>query len=147
MVKLEYEENLFHQGDDSHSTYLVIDGLLVVAVIQEDGSELFVGEIKPGALVGEMGVFTGQGRTASLSASTDPGVSLVTIPESAFSRIAADEPHAHAPVAIKSGVPSHDLYSVQTAPTDVPVASHETISWRPWLIPSGYSKGYATSLS
>jgi len=38
-------------------------------------------------------------------------------------RAIADEPRAHAPVAITTGAPSHDLYSVQTAPTDVPVAT------------------------
>ncbi len=38
-------------------------------------------------------------------------------------RAIADEPSARAPVAIAARVPSHDLYPVQTAPTDVPVAS------------------------
>ncbi|MBT4136438.1 MAG: cyclic nucleotide-binding domain-containing protein, partial [Candidatus Latescibacteria bacterium] len=65
-VSLEPGENLFHQGDHSDSTYLVIDGHLKVAINLDDGSEMFVGENKPGQLVGEMGVFTGQNRTASI---------------------------------------------------------------------------------
>jgi len=37
-------------------------------------------------------------------------------------RTIADEPSAHAPVAITAGAPAHNLYPVETAPTDVPVA-------------------------
>jgi NTE family protein/lysophospholipid hydrolase len=98
LVRLEPEENLFLQGDYSDSIYLVIDGLLVVAIVQEDGGEQLVGEIKPGALVGEMGVFTGQNRTASIYAGKDKPAKLVKIPESAFSRIATDDPYALAQV-------------------------------------------------
>ncbi len=38
-------------------------------------------------------------------------------------RAIANEASSRAPVAIKTGAPSHDLYPVVTAPTDVPVAS------------------------
>jgi len=38
-------------------------------------------------------------------------------------RAIANESSSHAPVAITAGAPSHDLYPVQTAPTDVPVAN------------------------
>jgi TldD protein len=38
-------------------------------------------------------------------------------------RAIADESSHHAPVAITAGAPLHDLYPVETAPTDVPVAS------------------------
>ena len=38
-------------------------------------------------------------------------------------RAIADESSQRAPVAITAGAPSHDLYPVETAPTDVPVAS------------------------
>ncbi|MFT5365926.1 MAG: putative acylesterase/phospholipase RssA/CRP-like cAMP-binding protein [Candidatus Latescibacterota bacterium] len=97
-VSLEPGENLFHQGDHSDSTYLVIDGLLKVAINLDDGSELFVGENKPGQLVGEMGVFTGQSRTASIYAHTEGSAGLVKIPESGFNRIASTNPHALAQV-------------------------------------------------
>jgi predicted acylesterase/phospholipase RssA/CRP-like cAMP-binding protein len=97
-VSLEPGENLFRQGDDSDSTYLVIDGLLEVAIVQEDGSEKFVGRNEPGQLVGEMGVFTGQSRTASIYAHTDSSAGLVKIPESGFSRISSTNPQALAQV-------------------------------------------------
>lgn len=97
-VSLEPGENLFYQGDDSDSTYLVIDGLLKVAINLDDGSEMFVGENKPGQLVGEMGVFTGQSRTASIYADEESPAGLVKIPESGFSRIASTNPEALAQV-------------------------------------------------
>jgi len=97
-VSLEPGENLFYQGDQSDSTYLVIYGLLNVAINLDDGSELFVGENKPGQLVGEMGVFTGQSRTASIYADTTASAGLVKIPESGFSRIASTNPAALAQV-------------------------------------------------
>ena len=98
-VSLEPGENLFYQGDQSDSTYLVIDGLLKVAVNVDDGSELFVGETKPGQLVGEMGVFTGQSRTASIYADKNGSAAgLVKIPGAGFHRIAATNPDSLAKV-------------------------------------------------
>ncbi|MDA0350170.1 MAG: cyclic nucleotide-binding and patatin-like phospholipase domain-containing protein [Verrucomicrobia bacterium] len=97
-ASLEPGENLFRQGDQSDSIYLVINGLLKVAIGLEDGSEMFVGENKPGQLVGEMGVFTGQSRTASIYAHTENGAGLVKIPESGFSRIASTNPNVLAQV-------------------------------------------------
>ena len=92
-VSLEPGENLFRQGDISDSIFLVINGLLQVAIFQEDGSESFVGQNKPGQLVGEMGVFTGEHRTASIYAHTDSHAELVKISESAFSHIASVNSH------------------------------------------------------
>ena len=98
-VSLESGENLFRLGDVSDSTYLVIDGLLDVAIPLDDGEEQIVGKIGAGQLVGEMGVFTGQARTASIYAHTEnDGAGLVKIPESGFSRIASDNPYALAQV-------------------------------------------------
>lgn len=98
-ISLEPGENLFSQGDQSDSTYLVIDGLLKVAVNVDDGSELFVGETKPGQLVGEMGVFTGQSRTASIYADNNgTAAGLVKIPEAGFNHIASTNPAALAQV-------------------------------------------------
>ena len=98
-LSLEPGENLFHQGDQSDSTYLVIKGQLKVAINLDDGSEMFVGENKPGQLVGEMGVFTGQSRTASIYADDNGSAAeLVRIPESGFSRIASTNPEALAQV-------------------------------------------------
>ena len=42
-------------------------------------------------------------------------------------RAIANEPSAHTPVAIGSQTPTHDLYPVEVAPTDVPVATK--VAW------------------
>ena len=97
-ISLKPGENLFRQGDDSDSTYLVVDGLLKVAIARMDGSEMFVGENKPGELIGEMGLFTGQSRTASIYADTESSAEVVKIPESGFRRMASANPSVWAHV-------------------------------------------------
>ena len=93
-VRLEAGEALFRYGDESDSMYLAIQGLLEVAIVQEDGSEQFVGEVEPGQWVGEMGVFSGQGRLASTYAHAEHAVELVRLPASGFARISSTNPSA-----------------------------------------------------
>lgn len=97
-LSLEPGANLFRQGEASDSTYVVINGGLDVAIVKQDGTEQFVGEITHGNLVGEMGVFTGQSRTASIYAKKDSPVDLVRVPASSFGRLAAEHPSAVAKV-------------------------------------------------
>ncbi|MED5330012.1 MAG: cyclic nucleotide-binding and patatin-like phospholipase domain-containing protein [Planctomycetota bacterium] len=97
-VRLEAGEALFRFGDESDSMYLAIKGLLEVAIVQEDGSEQFVGEVEPGQWVGEMGVFSGQCRQASTYAHAEHAVELVRLPASGFARIASTNPSALAQV-------------------------------------------------
>ena len=49
LVCLAPGENLFRQGEESDSSYLVIDGTIDVAMEQSDGKEHFVGEVAPGS--------------------------------------------------------------------------------------------------
>ena len=58
---------LFHKGDDSLEMFVLIKGELKVQL--PDGKELT--RIKPVGIVGEMGMFTGDSRSASVLASTD----------------------------------------------------------------------------
>lgn len=97
-VDLAAGENLFRQGDPGDSAYVVIDGRLEVAIVQGDGRERFVGEVDPGQLVGEMGVFTGATRGASVYAHKETATTLAKIPDSAFSNIASTNPDALAQV-------------------------------------------------
>jgi len=57
---------LAEQGDPGHDIYLLLDGVLSVSV---DGTE--VGELGPGAVVGERALLEGGRRTATLRAVTD----------------------------------------------------------------------------
>ncbi len=45
-------ETLFRQGDPGEALYIVITGLLKIAINQRDGSEKVIGEIRPGKTVG-----------------------------------------------------------------------------------------------
>jgi hypothetical protein len=62
---LEAGTNLITQGEQATDVYLILDGMLVVEV---DGRE--VGEIGPGAVVGERAAREGGLRTATLRATT-----------------------------------------------------------------------------
>ncbi len=97
-VPLEPGEILFRQGEISDSLYFLIEGVLQVTIDQEEGGAPHVGEIESGQLVGEMGVFTGQTRIATVSASPESGAELAKVPVSALDRIASSKPHALAQV-------------------------------------------------
>ena len=64
-----YKKNkkIFLEGEESYEIYILIDGELKVTFA--DGKELT--RIKPVGIVGEMGIFTGEPRSASVEASTD----------------------------------------------------------------------------
>jgi hypothetical protein len=57
---------LAEQGDPGHDIYLLLDGVLTVSV---DGAQ--VGELGPGAVMGERALLEGGRRTATLRAVTD----------------------------------------------------------------------------
>ena len=63
---------LIEQGDAGTDVYLVLDGLVTVAVHGE-----VLGELGPGAVVGERAVLEGGRRTATLTASTTVRVAAV----------------------------------------------------------------------
>jgi len=70
--KLEPGENLVEQGSPGDELYLLIDGVLAVDV---DGEE--VGEIGPGAIVGERALLEDGTRKATLTARTKCRVAVV----------------------------------------------------------------------
>jgi predicted acylesterase/phospholipase RssA/CRP-like cAMP-binding protein len=61
-------EALFHQGDPGESFFLLISGRLQAVVRDDMGHEWVVGEVRRGEIVGEMAIFTGEDRTASVYA-------------------------------------------------------------------------------
>jgi NTE family protein len=64
-------EVLFEQGEADQSLYFVVSGRLRARVTDEDGTERTIGEIARGETVGEMAFFTGEPRTATVSAVRD----------------------------------------------------------------------------
>ncbi len=78
---------LFHQGDPGDSLYILLRGRLNVCVADpETGLETVLGEIAPGEAVGEIGLLTGETRSASLWATRDSR--LVRIGQEAFDALA-----------------------------------------------------------
>ncbi len=83
---------LFEQGDPGDSMYLLLHGRLHVGIRNtETGVDDLLGEILPGEAVGEIGLITGEARTATLSATRDS--LLVRIGRDAFDRMAAIDPN------------------------------------------------------
>ncbi len=60
-------ETIFFEGEESLEMYILINGNLKITFL--DGKELSL--IKPVGIVGEMGIFTGEPRSASVAAATD----------------------------------------------------------------------------
>ena len=77
-VELGGGEVLFLQGDPSDALYVLISGRLQATVATPTGQHL-VGEIGRGETVGEMGVFTGQSRRATITAARDSVLARIEI--------------------------------------------------------------------
>ena len=62
---------LCYQGEPSDSFYIIVSGRLEVLIRNASGESRQVGEMSQGEAVGEMGVFTGEPRSATVLASRD----------------------------------------------------------------------------
>jgi CRP-like cAMP-binding protein/predicted acylesterase/phospholipase RssA len=82
---------LFHQGDPGDSFFLVISGRLHAVVQSRSGNERVVGEVRRGETVGEMAMFTGENRSATVYATRNS--ELVKFSKWAFERIIALHPN------------------------------------------------------
>lgn len=86
-VHLPFGQTLFRQGDHETALYLLVSGRLQVCVNDKAGGERKVAEIRRGEIVGEMAMFTGDTRTATVYAMRDSD--LVRISREAFEQIIA----------------------------------------------------------
>ncbi len=68
---------LFHQGEHSDDVYFVLSGRLL-ALAEANGESKILGEIGRGETVGELALFTGEPRSASIVALRDSSVVKVT---------------------------------------------------------------------
>ena len=67
-VRLEPEAQLFQEGDPADAVYVVLSGEIDIGVTAEDGRNVWLARLGPGALVGEMGVLDGGERSADVRA-------------------------------------------------------------------------------
>ena len=81
---------LCYQGEESDSFYIVISGRLQVLIRDASGESRQVGEVSQGESVGEMGVFTGSPRSATIIASRDS--ELVRFPKADFDEFTSRYP-------------------------------------------------------
>ena len=78
---------LFRQGEPGDSFFLLISGRLQAVVFDARGQPRIVGEIRRGETVGEIAMFTGEDRTATVLAMRDS--ELVKFSQTGFERITA----------------------------------------------------------
>jgi NTE family protein/lysophospholipid hydrolase len=83
-------EVLFRQGDPGDSLYVVMSGRLRAVVQGPDGSPRAVGDVTRGESVGEMALFTGEDRSATIHALRD--TELIRFAKPAFEAIVAKYP-------------------------------------------------------
>jgi predicted acylesterase/phospholipase RssA/CRP-like cAMP-binding protein len=82
---------LFHQGDDCDALYLLVRGRLQVLLeIHEGDKPRLLGEVIPGESVGEVGLLTGEARSAGVRAIRDS--LLVKIDRKPFEDLSASNP-------------------------------------------------------
>jgi NTE family protein len=67
-------KTLIRQGDPSDELYIIVSGALGVYIQGDAGSERFVGRIGPGETVGEMGLISGEPRSATVRCLRDAEV-------------------------------------------------------------------------
>lgn len=87
-VHLDGGRTLFHQGDPTDSMYLLVRGRLQVWIAGE--TPIYIGEVSPGESVGEVGLITGEARSADVLATRNSV--LVKIGKSDFEELAAEHP-------------------------------------------------------
>lgn len=80
--KVEKGTRLFFRGDPADNFYLLLSGEVVISLTSSDGRELVINQIQPGDFFGELGLLTGQPRSAD--ATIRQNAELMAIPHDAF---------------------------------------------------------------
>jgi small-conductance mechanosensitive channel/CRP-like cAMP-binding protein len=90
-------ETLTKQGNVAHWLYIIVSGEVGVRVSVEDGGDREVSRLQGPAFVGEMGLLTGDPRTATIVAVTD--VECYRLDKTAFQTILQERPELAGTVA------------------------------------------------
>ncbi len=90
-VELPAGREVFHQGEAGDSLYIVTGGALGVFVVAPDGrTQLRVAGLAPGDLFGEMALFTGEARSATVVA--EQASTVLQLPRDRFLVLVRREP-------------------------------------------------------
>ncbi|HXQ51638.1 MAG TPA: patatin-like phospholipase family protein [Stellaceae bacterium] len=71
-------KTIIHQGDPSDELFIVVSGALGVYIRTDSGPDRFVGRIGPGETVGEMGLISGEPRSATVRCLRDAELLAIT---------------------------------------------------------------------
>jgi len=91
-VRIDHGQVLFNQGDPGESMYIVVSGRLRISTSSADQAQRVVGEVPPGELVGELGLLSGEPRSATAKAIRETHVVKMTLP--VFEQLAERHPGA-----------------------------------------------------
>jgi len=89
LIELKEGEVLFEEGDEGHSMYIVLAGVLGVRMKQSDGTDSVIDKLAPGATVGELALLSGQPRSATVFAVNDAG--LIRLSQSKFEQLTKED--------------------------------------------------------
>jgi CRP/FNR family cyclic AMP-dependent transcriptional regulator len=81
---------LMHQGDLGGSMFIIVNGKVSVNLVDRDAREQTVATLGPGDIVGEMSVFTGDRRTATVAAAAN--VDAIEITKWSLERVFSKAP-------------------------------------------------------
>jgi lysophospholipid hydrolase len=111
-VVLDKDEALFNLGDPSDSIYFLASGQLDVVGQDKKGSQIVYATLEAGSVVGEMGYFTGQHRTATIISKVSS--TLVKVPDSGMRRLIDNYPDAMERVGdvIRHRLEENELYKI-----------------------------------
>ncbi len=82
--------SLFFRGDPAEDFYLLLSGEIALVLANPDGRELIINVMQPGDFFGELGILTGQARSADAVARQ--AAELAVIPRRAFLAALEHEP-------------------------------------------------------
>jgi len=93
---VEAGKTLFRQGDAPDSLYILISGRISIYLEKNERKRIRVLTMRSGSIMGEMGLYTSSGRTAT--AETDTRSHLAILSVRAFHRMQRDDPEVAAEV-------------------------------------------------
>jgi predicted acylesterase/phospholipase RssA/CRP-like cAMP-binding protein len=78
LVHIQVGDTLYQQGEPGDCLHIVLTGRLEVRVTRQEGKERIVAYPQPGDVVGEMALFSGVGRAATITAVRDTTLGVIT---------------------------------------------------------------------
>ncbi len=89
-ISLAADDLLIEQGKAGDSLYVLVSGRLGVRIRQAQGPDVFIDELEPGAIIGEMSLLSGRPRTATVFALED--ATVVCLSHEGFERVVQQYP-------------------------------------------------------